>query len=108
MPRTGAEISTFADLLFIGMGPVMLRIEKICEGTKSILRLSGRISAEHLLALQKQREEIDTILVFDLREIQLVDEAAVRFLAKCESDGAVLRHCPGYIREWIRRENESK
>lgn len=86
----------------------MLRIEKISEGTKTILRLSGRIQAEHLAALRKQCEDVDTILVFDLREIQLVDEAAVRFLAECESDGIALRHCPGYISEWIGREHESK
>ena len=86
----------------------MLKIEEISEGTKTILRLSGRIQAEHLIALQKQCEDIDTILVFDLREIQLVDEAAVRFLAACELNGTVLRHCPGYIREWIRRDSESE
>jgi hypothetical protein len=106
--RERAEISTFVELLFIGMGAAMLRIEKIFDGTKTILRLSGRIQAEHLSALQDECEPTDTILVVDLREIQLVDEAAVRFLAKCESRGVVLRHCPGYISEWIRREKESK
>jgi hypothetical protein len=106
--RESAEFSTFAEPVFLGMGPAMLRIEKVPEGTKTILHLSGRIQGEHLSALQKEYEHIDTILVLDLREIQLVDEAAVRFLAKCERDGVVLRHCPGYITEWIRREHESK
>jgi anti-anti-sigma regulatory factor len=90
------------------MGLAMLRIEKISAGTKTILRLSGRIQTEHLSALQEQCEQIDTMLILDLRETQLVDEAAVRFLAKCESEGVVLRHCPGYIAEWIRREHESE
>jgi hypothetical protein len=108
MTNVGAEMSTFAELQFIGMGPAMLRIETISAGTDTIFRLSGRIQAEDLSALQQECEQIDTILVFDLREIQLVDEAAVRFLAKRQSDGVVLRHCPGYIGEWIRLENESK
>jgi hypothetical protein len=106
--ENSAEISTVAEALFIGMDSAMLRIEKISEETKTTLHLSGRIQAEHLIALQMEREQIGLILAFDLREIQLVDDAAVRFLAECESDGVILLHCPAYIREWIRRERESK
>ena len=51
-----------------------------------IFRFSGRIQAEHLSALQKECEHLDTILVFDLREIQLVDEAAVRHGAGVETE----------------------
>ena len=86
----------------------MLRIENSWEGRTRILHLSGRIRAEDLFVLQMECEKLDTVPVLDLEEIQLVDEAAVRFLADCESHGAVLRHCPGYISEWIRRERESK
>jgi len=36
--------------------------------------------------------------------VQLVDVAAVRFLARCEAEGMELRSCSRYIREWMGRE----
>jgi anti-anti-sigma regulatory factor len=83
----------------------MLRIEKIHEG--QVLRLSGRIQSEDIPALQENLKQLGGALIYDLSEIQLVDESAVRFLAESESNGIILRHCAPYIREWIRRENES-
>jgi len=71
-----------------------------------MLRLSGRIQAEDLFSLQQQLEQLDANFILDLDEIQLVDESTVRFLAECESKGAVLHDCPHYIREWIRRVSE--
>jgi anti-anti-sigma regulatory factor len=85
----------------------MLRIEKIYEGQTAVLRLSGRIQTEDIPVLQNEFEQPGEALVYDLSEIQLVDESTVRFLAECESNGISLRHCALYIREWIRRENES-
>jgi ABC-type transporter Mla MlaB component len=82
----------------------MLRIEKIDEGIA--LRLSGRIRADDIPALQEQLKQFDGALIYELSEIQLVDESAVRFLAECESNGIILRHCAPYIREWIRRQND--
>jgi ABC-type transporter Mla MlaB component len=73
-----------------------------------MLRLSGRIQAEDLSAVRQQVEQHDDNFVLDLREIQLVDESAVRFLAECQSNGIILRDCAGYIREWIRRVSESQ
>ncbi len=43
-------------------------------------------------------------LVLDLRDLTLVDQAAVSFLERCEADGVRLENCPAYIREWIRRD----
>lgn len=42
--------------------------------------------------------------ILDLREVTLVDLAAVRFLIRCEREGAELAGCPPYVREWMRRE----
>ena len=84
----------------------MLRIDKSQDGQKTVLRLSGRIQAEDLSALQQQLQQLDADFILDLNEIQLVDESAVRFLAECESKGTVLHACPEYIREWMRRVSE--
>jgi len=86
----------------------MLRIEKIYDGKSNVLQLSGRIQSQDVPALQQQVEDVHYPLVFDMREIQLVDESAVRFLAECESRGIILRHCPSYIREWMRRIRDSQ
>ena len=37
----------------------------------------------------------------DLRDVTLVDESAVKFLAGCEADSVKLQNCPAYIRAWI-------
>jgi len=86
----------------------MLRIDKTFDGQATILRLSGRIHFEDIPALQKHVEQLGSPLIFDLRELQLVDESAVQFLATCETNGVILRHCAAYIREWIRRVREPK
>jgi len=67
----------------------MLRIDKSYEGQTSILHLSGRIHSEDIPALQKKVEQFGPPLIFDLRELQLVDESAVQFLANCEMNGVV-------------------
>jgi anti-anti-sigma regulatory factor len=86
----------------------MLRIEKDYEGQNTILRFSGRIHSQDIPALQEQVEQLGPPLIFDLRELQLVDESAVQFLANCEMNGVTLRHSAAYISEWIRRIREPK
>jgi hypothetical protein len=46
-------------------------------------------------------------VAIDLAEVSLVTRQAVRLLAASEADGAELRNCPAYIREWVSRERES-
>jgi hypothetical protein len=43
-------------------------------------------------------------MVIDLQEISVVDRSAVDLLALSVARGVTLRNCPGYIREWITRE----
>jgi hypothetical protein len=38
-------------------------------------------------------------LVLDLRDVTLVNQDAVEFLAGCEADSIKLENCPAYIRE---------
>jgi hypothetical protein len=82
----------------------MLKIQRSANG-KVIFTLSGRIEAEdvkdlrQLLALETEGQH----LVLDLRNVTLVNQGAVEFLAGCEADSIKLESCPTYIREWIER-----
>lgn len=83
-----------------------LRIDISDERERVVLTLTGRIQAEQIAELQRQmeRQVPDHKLVVDLREVNLVDRDAVRFLAEIEKQGARLRNCSAFIREWISRE----
>ena len=82
----------------------MLRIQRSANG-RIVFTLSGRIEAEdlkdirQLLALETPGQR----LVLDLKDVTLVNEGAVKFLADCEADSIELENCPAYIREWIER-----
>ncbi len=82
----------------------MLKIQRSANG-RVLFTLSGRIEEEdvkelrQLLALETKGQQ----LVLDLRNVTLVNEVAVKFLAGCEADGIQLENCPAYIREWIER-----
>ena len=82
----------------------MLKIQRSANG-RVVFTLSGRIEAEdvkelqQLLALETEGQQ----LVLDLRNVTLVNEGAVKFLAGCEADGIKFENCPAYIREWIER-----
>jgi len=69
-----------------------------------LVRISGRIDAEHVSELRACLSRHGPNVVLDLDEVQLVDVAAVRLLARCEADGMELRNCSRYIREWMDRE----
>ena len=84
----------------------MLRVERAIESGTVVLAVSGRIGAAGVAALGELiRGERGLDVVLDLAEVNIVDAVAVRFLAECEAHGIRLVHCPGYIREWILREN---
>jgi len=84
----------------------MLRIQRSTEGKNVVFALSGRIGVEDVAKLQSllQSEVEDHHLVLDLKDVKLANRDAVKFLAQYEADGAKLRDCPAYIREWITRE----
>jgi anti-anti-sigma regulatory factor len=82
------------------------RIEKSVERKQVVFTLSGRIREDMIAELQElmRSAEPDQGVVFDLKEVRLVDRDVVRFLAQIEKDGATLRHCSSFIREWISQE----
>ena len=86
----------------------MLKIQRSTNG-KTVFRLIGRMDVENVKELTEviQAEAKGRRVVLDLRDLVLVDRAAVKFLEHCESDSIELRNCPAYIREWITRERES-
>jgi len=69
-----------------------------------VLRISGRIDAEQLSELRSCMSRHGPQVVLDLDDVQLVDVAVVRFLARCEAEGMELCNCSRYIREWMNRE----
>ena len=85
---------------------VTLRIESLAGEHGTILKLIGRIQAEHLDELRRQIAA-SASRALELKEVTLVDAEAVRFLGSCESEGIQLLNCSAYIREWIVRERES-
>ena len=81
-----------------------LKIEKDSDGNRPVIRLNGRLRAEHLDELKAQLQGDGQRIAFDLEGITLVDVEAVRFLNECAARGIELRHCPAYVREWMVRE----
>jgi anti-anti-sigma regulatory factor len=84
----------------------MLKIRRAANG-EVVFTLSGRMDAENVGEMKSlfQSEAKDRRpIVLDLRDLTLVDQAAVSFLERCEADSIKLKNCPAYIREWITRE----
>ena len=82
----------------------MFKIEKLSEGTITVLRLVGRISTQHLDELRKLIADAEPRVKLDLSEVTLVDLDVVRFFGDQERQGVELVECSPYVREWIQRE----
>jgi anti-anti-sigma regulatory factor len=80
----------------------MLKIDRSANG-QVVLTVSGRIEAEETKQLQQllASEAPGKQLVLNLRDVTLVNQDAVKFLARCEADRIRLENCPAYIRQWI-------
>jgi hypothetical protein len=83
----------------------MLRIERSANG-QVIFTLSGRMQTDcieqvqQLIAVETSGQQ----LMLDLRDVTLVNQDAVTFLAHCEATGIKLAGCPLHIRNWIDQE----
>ena len=71
-----------------------------------VLSVIGRIEKESMAELKRVmwEETTDHNLVLDLKDVTLVDQAAIRFLARCEAESMVLEYCPAYVLDWIAAE----
>lgn len=88
-----------------GTRAFMLRIERSANG-QVVFTLSGRMQMEDIEQLQ-QLLGVETpaqSVTFDLRDVTLVNQDAVTFLAGCEANGIKLQNCPLHIRNWINQE----
>jgi len=83
----------------------MWKIERLTDGDRVVLKVSGRMQGEQLAELEKTfAEEAGTRrVVVDLKDVRLADQDTVRFLAAYEAQGIQLLNCPSYLREWISR-----
>jgi hypothetical protein len=84
----------------------MLRIERSAIG-QVVFTLSGRMQTDDIEQVQQLLivEKPGQQLTFDLRDVMLVNQDAVTFLADCEAKGIKLESCPLHIRNWIDQEN---
>jgi hypothetical protein len=72
-----------------------------------VLRVSGRLTGDHVNTLRALLEQESSGLTLDLKDVRVVDAEAVKLLAIHESNGVSIDNCPLYVREWIRREREA-
>jgi hypothetical protein len=83
----------------------MLRIERSANG-QVVFTLSGRMQTEDIEQVRQLLvvEAPGQRLMFDLRDVMLVNQDAVTFLADCEAKGIKLESCPLHVRNWIDQE----
>jgi hypothetical protein len=83
----------------------MFRIQRLGNG-EVVFALSGRMDKEDIADLETLiRSEPDgQPTALDLKDLTLAGQEAIGFLDRCEASGIELKNCPGYVREWIRRE----
>jgi hypothetical protein len=92
----------------------MLKILRSTKDGSVTLTLIGRIEGENLEELKRLMgsEAGGDNLVLNMKDVTLVDQSAIRFLARCEADNVKIENCPPYIRDWIaadkRRSRRSK
>ncbi len=83
----------------------MLRIQTSANG-EVVFTLSGQMDEEPIAELERliNSEADGRRIVLDLKDLTLVNENAIAFLERCESNGITIENCPPYIREWIKRQ----
>src|SRR4029077_17268559 len=87
------------------IGALMLRIERSANGYV-VFTLSGRMQTDDIEQVQQLLvvETPGQPVMFDLRDVTLVNQDAVTFLAGCEVKGIKIESCPLHIRSWIDQE----
>jgi hypothetical protein len=84
------------------------RIETAARGRFTVFILSGRIEAQAITELRRLFEGETALrdIVFDLKDVSVIDRDVMRFFVRCEADGVKLENCTPYIREWMEREQD--
>ena len=85
------------------------RIHHSVQAGANVFVLSGVLDEDHTTRLEELlATAANGRIVLDLRDITLVDRAAVQFLARVEMAGTQLVNCPEYVRSWMAAENDSR
>jgi anti-anti-sigma regulatory factor len=83
------------------------RIHRAATPETVVFALSGDMDIEHTARLQEfLANEANGRITLDLKDVSLVDRAAVRFLASAEAAGIRIVNCPKYVRSWIAAERD--
>ena len=91
------------------MFSIVLKIDRVSESQECLVFvLSGRIQLGDVVELRKLISEERQKVVLDMKQVNLVDRAAVRFLAQCQAEGIELRNLSRYISAWVCREATTK
>jgi hypothetical protein len=80
---------------------ILRKILTSTDDQSVLLTLIGRIEGENLEELKRLIGLEAGGHVLDMKDVTLVDQSAIRFLARCEADSVTLENCPAYIRDWI-------
>ena len=94
----------FGSFLALMITFVTLKIDKYCSGRQTVVRLIGRLQAEHVPELKTQITDEPSRIALDLESVTLVDVQVIHFLNASEDSGIELLNCCPYIREWMLRE----
>jgi len=91
----------------------MLKILRSAKDESVTLALIGRIEGESLKELKRLMgsEASGHNLILDMKDVTLVDQSAIRFLARRDANHVTLENCPAYIRDWVaaeKRRNQSR
>jgi hypothetical protein len=79
------------------------KLERSAGDGRWIVRMIGAAKPEHLGEISEQLDLCGPCAALDLEEVTVVAVDVIRFLLARERQGIELLHCPGYIREWIKR-----
>ena len=83
------------------------RIHRSATPDTVVFALSGDMDIEHATRLREfLANESNGRVTLDLKDVTLVDRAAVRFLAGAEGAGIRIVNCPEYVRSWIAAERD--
>src|SRR5215469_14210662 len=91
-------------LLFFlcGISGLTYRIQRWMQADSIVFVLSGEMDGEHVARLQDLLAlEGQARIVFDLRDVTLVDREAVQYLASADASRVRIVNCPDYVRRWI-------
>ena len=83
----------------------MLKVRRAANG-HVVFTLSGQMDEKPIAELERliNSEANGRRIVLDLKDLTLVNDDAITFLERCESNSITLENCPPYIREWINRQ----